>query len=154
MAPLKGEVPVGGGVSLPPAHSNKGCEAMPSEKDYLFTGHNSQHTEAARRLRKDMTPQERHLWYDYLRNYPVKFYRQRPIDQFIVDFYCSKAHLVIELDGSQHYTVEGITYDQIRSEILNQYQLEVMRFSNVEIDRNFQGVCGEIDRKVKERMRG
>ena len=99
------------------------------EKDYLFTGYNSQHKQAARSLRKTMTRQERHLWYDFLRNYSIKIYRQRPIDQYIVDFYCSKAHLVIELDGSQHYTQEGIEYDTIRTEILEKYQLKVIRLS-------------------------
>ena len=69
------------------------------------------------------------MWYDFLRNYSIKIYRQRPIDQYIVDFYCSKAHLVIELDGSQHYTQEGIEYDTIRTEILEKYQLKVIRLS-------------------------
>lgn len=96
-----------------------------------------------------MTPQERHLWYDYLRNYPVKFYRQRPIDRFIVDFYCSKAHLVIEIDGNQHYTEDGIAYDQLRTEILEKYQLEVLRFTNREIDENFQSVCEIINLKIR-----
>ena len=107
---------------------------MPSEKDYQFTGYNSRHLEAARRLRKEMTPQELHLWYNFLRTYPIKIYRQRPIDQFIVDFYCSKARLVIELDSSQHYTTDGCAYDALRTEILEEYQLEVLRFSNLDIE--------------------
>ncbi len=122
------------------------------EKEQYFTGYNPHHTEVARILRKEMTRQERHLWYDYLRNYPIKIYRQRPIDQYIVDFYCSRAHLVIELDGSQHYTQEGLAYDKIRTEILEMYQLEVIRFSNHEIDSNFSGVCIAIDKKIKERV--
>lgn len=117
-----------------------------------YTGYNPRRIEAARRLRREMTPQERHLWYDFLRDYPIKIYRQRPIDRFIVDFYCSRAHLVVELDGSQHYTVEGAAYDALRTELLEKYGLEVIRFSNAEIKDNFAGVCAAIDRKIKERI--
>ena len=96
-----------------------------------------------------MTRQERHLWYSFLKKYPVKFYRQRVIDHYIADFYCSKAKLVIELDGSQHYTDEGKEYDRIRTDILERYGLEVMRFSNSDIDRNFAAACATLDEKVK-----
>ena len=116
-----------------------------------FTGYNQKLKEPARSLRKNMTKQEKHLWYDFLKDYPVKWYKQRPIDRFIVDFFCYKAKLVIELDGSQHYTEDGMEYDSIRTEILEKYDLEVIRFSNVEIDRHFSAVCSAIDRKVKER---
>ena len=108
--------------------------------------------ETARKLRKDMTKQEKHLWYDYLKDCSVKWYRQRSVGRFIVDFFCYKARLVIELDGSQHYTEDGIAYDSIRTDILEKYDLEVLRFTNIEIDRNFYGVCELIDRKVRERM--
>lgn len=97
-----------------------------------------------------MTRQERHLWYSFLKTYPVKFYRQRVIDHYIADFYCSKAKLIIELDGSQHYTEEGEEYDQIRTDILERYGLEVIRFSNADVDKNFVGVCEAIDEKVKQ----
>ncbi len=123
-------------------------------KERNFTGYNAKLKENARMLRKNMTKQERHLWYDFLRNYPVKFYRQRSIDWYIVDFYCSAAKLVIEIDGSQHYTKDGIEYDEIRTEILEQYELQVIRFTNTEIDRNFICVCDEIDQIVKERIYG
>ncbi len=119
-----------------------------------FTGYDPALKENARQLRKNMTRQERHLWYDYLRNYPIKFYRQRVIDRYIADFYCSKAKLVIELDGSQHYTEDGIEYDSARTKILEQYGLEVIRFSNLDIDRNFKGVCSKIDMIVKEKING
>ena len=99
-----------------------------------------------------MTKQEKHLWYDFLRKYPVKWYRQRSIDRFIVDFYCHSAKLIIELDGSQHYTEDGIAYDSIRSDVLEQYDLEVMRFTNADIDRNFYRVCECIDKKAQERV--
>ena len=99
-----------------------------------------------------MTKQEKHLWYDFLCDYPVKIYRQRIIDNFIVDFYCHKAKLVIEIDGSQHYTPDGKDYDKFRSEILRQRGLYVLRFTNMDVDKNFDGVCNMIDRVIKERM--
>ena len=116
--------------------------------------YNSQHKETARDLRKNMTRQEKHLWYDFLCKYPVKWVRQRPIDSFIVDFYCFKAKLVIEIDGSQHYSEQGLEYDKERTEILQKYSLEVMRFTNAEIDKEFPAVCEAIDKKVKERIQG
>lgn len=125
---------------------------MTAEKDFRFTGYNHRMLEQVRELRGHMTKQERRLWYCCLKDYPVKFYRQRSIDRFIVDFYCSAARLVIELDGSQHYTVDGQKYDLARSDILGQYKLEVMRFSNAEVDKQFRTVCTQIDRRVKERM--
>ena len=104
-------------------------------------------------LRKNATRQENHLWYDFLRSYPVRFMRQRPIDSFIADFYCHAARLVIELDGSQHYEEQGMARDKERSAILAQYGLQVLRFSNLDVDRNFEGVCTAIDLAVKNRMR-
>ena len=107
----------------------------------------------ARNLRKDMTRHEKHLWYDYLQHYPIKIYKQRIIDSFIADFYCHKARLVIELDGSQHYTPEGKTYDWYRTEILEGYDLMVLRFTNKDIEDKFEGVCYVIDKIIKERMK-
>ncbi len=107
----------------------------------------------ARMLRREMTKQERHLWYDFLRNYPVKFYKQRIIENYIVDFYCASAKLVIELDGSQHYMDQGISYDEKRTQYLNKHSLLVLRFSNLDIDTNFSGVCAVIDDTVKQRLR-
>ena len=106
----------------------------------------------ARILRRNMTRQERHLWYDFLRHYPVKIYKQRIIDHFIADFYCHSARLVIELDGSQHYTSQGKAHDTARTEILERYGIYVLRFSNKDIDENFDGVCRTIDRVINERM--
>lgn len=116
------------------------------------TGYNRKLCEPARELRKNMTKQEKHLWYDYLRTYHLKWYRQRPVDRFIVDFYCSVAKVVVEIDGSQHYTDEGIEYDRARTEILKQYNIEVLRFTNKDIDDRFSEVCKTIDRKVMERL--
>ena len=106
----------------------------------------------ARTLRKEMTPQERHLWYDFLRYYPVKVYKQRIIGAFIVDFYCASARLVIEIDGSQHYSEQGLRYDAERTAYLEGLGLRVARYSNADINLRFQGVCEEIDRLIKERQ--
>ena len=122
------------------------------EKDYTFTGYNRNLREAARRLRREMTPQERYLWENYLRTYPARFYRQRVIERYILDFYCSKAKLGIEIDGSQHYTPTGREYDENRAEILSMRGVFVLRFSNTEIDRRFQSVCAQIDMEVRKRL--
>ena len=101
--------------------------------------------ENARRLRREMTPHERKLWYLFLRKYPVKIYKQRIVGRFIVDFYCASARLVIELDGSQHYEPRGLAYDAKRSQFLMSLGLEILRFSNRDIDKDFRGVCAQID---------
>ena len=107
----------------------------------------------AKELRHNMTKQEKHLWYDFLCKYPVRFQRQKAIDNFIVDFYCHKAKLIVELDGSQHYSEEGMEYDSSRSDILAQYALKVIRFANTDVDKNFADVCVAIDEKVKQRLK-
>ncbi len=109
--------------------------------------------ENARRLRREMTPHERKLWYLFLRKYPEKIFKQRIIGKFIVDFYCASAKLVIELDGSQHYKERAAVYDQNRSVFLESLGLKVIRFSNREIDREFNAVCEQIDRIIKERLK-
>ena len=108
--------------------------------------------ENARRLRREMTPHERKLWYLFLRKYPVKIYKQRIISKFIVDFYCASAKLVIEVDGSQHFEPQGIAYDAERSAFLTTLGLEVLRFSNREIDREFRDVCAQIDSTIQRRL--
>lgn len=107
----------------------------------------------ARNLRKNMTPWERKLWYEFLREYTVRFQRQKPIGNYIVDFYCFKAKLVIELDGSQHYNKNEMLRDKIRTEKLEEFDLTVLRIPNNEIDENFDGVCEYIDMFVKERVK-
>ena len=108
--------------------------------------------ENARRLRREMTQHERKLWYLFLCKYPMKIYKQRIIGKFIVDFYCAPARLVMELDGSQHYDPQGMAYDAERSAFLSALGLEVLRFSNRDVDRNFRGVCERIDITIKERI--
>ena len=99
-----------------------------------------------------MTPHERKLWYLFLRQYPIKIYKQRIIDHYIVDFYCAKARLVIEIDGSQHYTEQGQYADANRSFILEKYNLEVLRFSNREIDFEFDKVCEAIHQHIQSKL--
>ena len=106
----------------------------------------------AQELRRNATKQERHLWYDFLCKYPIRFQRQKAIDCFIADFYCHAAKLVIEVDGSQHYEEQGLERDKERSAILAEYGLQVLRFSNLDIEQNFEGVCTVIAQTVKERM--
>ena len=107
----------------------------------------------AKNLRYNMTKQERHLWYDFLRSYPVKIYKQRIIDNYVVDFYCSQARLAIEIDGSQHYSEQGEAYDCKRSKILERYGIYVLRFSNRDVDDNFEGVCYMINETINERIK-
>jgi len=98
----------------------------------------------AKELRKNMTPAERKLWFDFLRNFQFRVYRQRPIDNFIVDFYCAALKLVIEVDGNSHFTDDGQIYDQARTEKLAQYGLRVIRFTNQDVMNNFEAVCQQI----------
>lgn len=105
----------------------------------------------AKELRRDMTPQERHLWYDFLKDYPVRFQRQKAIDSFIIDFYCASAKLMIELDGSQHFSAQGLAYDEERSAVLSKYGLAVLRFTNTEIEKQFDVVCQRIHQEVEDR---
>ena len=111
--------------------------------------HNKSLVSNARTLRKNMTKEERHLWYDFLRFYPVKFLRQKILGKYIVDFYCAKARLVVELDGGGHYTEEQATKDTSRTKELEGMNLTVLRICNLDIDRNFRGVCEYIDLAVK-----
>ena len=99
----------------------------------------------AKKLRKNSTPQEAKLWYVFLSKYNVRFQRQKAIDNFIADFYCHKAKLVIEIDGSQHYEEQTKQKDAFRTEILEGYDLKVIRFTNLDIDNRFRAVCDYID---------
>ena len=104
----------------------------------------------ARKLRKEMTKEENHLWYDFLKTYSLKFVRQKIIDNYIVDFYCASKKIAIELDGSQHYKEESVIYDKKRTAFLNERGITVIRIPNNEIWSNFIGVCEHIDRIVKQ----
>ena len=124
-------------------HMQKGLFMAQSEKIRRYS----------QELRRNMTREERHLWYDFLRFYPVRFYRQKIFGNYIVDFYCSKARLVLELDGSQHYEKEYLIKDQERSAFLESHGLKVLRIANLEVNKNFQGVCRYIDEEVQRRIK-
>ena len=112
--------------------------------------HNKKIVPVTRILRKNMTKEERHLWYDFLRNYPMRFSRQKILGKYIVDFYCAQANLIIELDGSQHYEEKNIQADIERTEYLESYGLQILRIPNSEINSNFYGVCEYIDKVVQQ----
>lgn len=98
-----------------------------------------------------MTPEERRLWYDFLKGYPVRFLRQKVIDGYIVDFYCASAKIAIELDGSQHYTETGTEYDEERDKLLLAWGIETVRFKNSDIREKFEETCRYIDKIVTAR---
>ena len=100
---------------------------------------------SARELRQNMTKEEKHLWYDFLNTYPVRFSRQKILGRYIADFYCARLKLVIELDGSQHYEESGLEKDADRTAFLEQYGITVLRIPNNEVNQNFEGVCRYID---------
>ena len=106
----------------------------------------------AKTLRKNMTPWERKLWYEFLRNYPIRFQRQKAIGNYIADFYCAKARLVIELDGGVHYTNDQIEKDEIRTKKLEGMNLTILRICNLDVNHNFSGVCEYIDLTVKKSL--
>ena len=106
----------------------------------------------AKQMRKEMTKEERRLWYDYLRGYPVRFSRQKVLGKYIADFYCAKARLVIELDGSQHFDNANIRKDDERTAFIERYGLRVIRIPTNEVSQNFSGVCEYIDLAVKQSL--
>ena len=106
--------------------------------------------EQARRLRSEMTPHERKLWYLFLRSYPVKIYKQRIVGSFIVDFYCASARLVIEVDGSQHYEAMGQHIDKERDAYLKELGIRVLRYSNADVNTRFRCVCEDILNAIDE----
>ncbi len=111
--------------------------------------YNKSNIPLVKNLRKNMTPWERKLWHMFLKTYPVRFQRQKAIGNYIADFYCAKARLVIELDGGGHYTAEQIIRDNERTQELEGMNLTVLRICNTDIDRQFQHVCEQIDGAVK-----
>ncbi|MCL2811774.1 MAG: DUF559 domain-containing protein [Clostridia bacterium] len=115
--------------------------------------HNPTLTPNARALRKAMTPQEKQLWYGFLWGYPIPILRQKVIDRFIVDFFCSKARLVIEIDGSQHDRKQGVAHDFERTQYLQGYGLTVLRFANTAVDADYENVCNTIDKVIGQLLR-
>ncbi|MBR0463347.1 MAG: endonuclease domain-containing protein [Clostridia bacterium] len=113
--------------------------------------YNGKNKVLAQVLRRNLTKQESHLWYDFLSKHPVRFRRQKQFGRYIVDFYCAGAKLVIEIDGNQHYTEDGIEIDRERSAYLEGLGLRVIRFHNADIDYDFRNVCKKINVLVNER---
>lgn len=109
---------------------------------------NKKLTGLSRVLRQNMTKEEKHLWYDFLKKLPQIVRRQKVIGNYIVDFYCAEAKLVIELDGTQHRTKEGMQDDFLRDSYLNDLGIAVVRYSNLDIRENFEGVCADIKRRI------
>ena len=114
--------------------------------------YNEKGTQLAKQLRKNSTPWERKLWYEFLKDYSTRFTRQKPLGNYIADFYCSKAKLAIELDGSQHFLPQESQKDLQRTNELEKTGLLVLRINNDEIDKNFNNVCEYIDMQVKARL--
>ena len=114
--------------------------------------HNKQLIPFAKQLRKEMTKEERHLWYDFLRDYPVRFSRQKVLGKYIVDFYSAEAKIVIELDGSQHIEDINMQKDSDRTAFLENYGLKVIRIPNNEVSGNFRGVCEYIDIAIRQSL--
>lgn len=115
--------------------------------------HNKDLIRVAKNLRSNMTKEEKHLWYDYLKNYKVRFSRQKILGKYVADFYCAKANLVIELDGSQHYQEKELDYDKARTEYLSKFNIKVVRIPNNELNKNFDGVCRYIDMTVQQNLK-
>ena len=118
--------------------------------DYI---HNKKLVPLARILRKNMTKEERRLWYESLRLSSVRFYRQKVFGQYILDFYCPKARLVVEVDGGQHTEPEAKAYDAERTAFLESYGLQVLRFSNYEVNCHFAEVCECIGNIVQQAIK-
>ena len=110
---------------------------------------NKSHTPIAQSLRKNMTPEENKLWYQFLNRHPLRFRRQVTFGRFIVDFYCAKAKLVIELDGSGHFIGNGPAYDAERTQYLEALGLRIIRFTNAEINTAFSSVCEQINTLIQ-----
>jgi very-short-patch-repair endonuclease len=110
-----------------------------------FVPYRSDLKSKSRTLRRDPTPAERKLWFEFLRDHPVKFTRQKPLGRYIADFYCAKEQFVIELDGDSHYTEDGARHDRLRTASLQRKGIRMLRFTNAEVMEQFEGVCGRIE---------
>ena len=118
-----------------------------------FLPRNTKSVHNATELRKNLTKQERHLWYDFLKSLPVHFYRQYTIEKYIVDFFCPRANLAIEIDGSQHYEEKALRYDERRTKILDSYEITVLRYTNRDINERFAAVCDDIKNHLNSRLK-
>lgn len=101
-------------------------------------------------MRRNPTPAEKKLWEEYLKTFPHRVLRQRPIENFIVDFYCATLRLVIEIDGAVHFSESAQTYDAERTIELEKYGLRIIRFTNVEVINNFENVYKQIAESISK----
>jgi len=134
---------------VPPQEADEGDYIPLSQEHPMSYENTARHR--AQHLRKNMTKEERHLWYDFLKTYPVQFRRQVPVHCSCADFLCTKAMLIIELDGSQHYETSNQAYDSNRTAVLEKKGYTVIRFTNTDINSRFQSVCESIDLIVKSK---
>lgn len=112
--------------------------------------YNKEMIPVAKMLRKNMTKEEKHLWYDFLHDHPVHFKRQKALGKYVADFYSAEARLVIELDGSQHFTDVGKSKDKERTKYLEEYGIHVLRFKNYQVREGFRSVCKQIDEAIEQ----
>ena len=112
--------------------------------DYPFVPYRRNLKRRSQSLRRDPTPAERKLWFEFSRDLPVKFTRQKPLGRYIADFYCASRLLVIELDGDSHYDERGQRYDESRTAELAGLGIRVLRLTNLEVMQTFEGVCAKI----------
>ena len=112
--------------------------------------YNGKNTILAKNLRKNATKQEKHLWYDFLKDYEIKFQRQKTIGEYIVDFYCPSLKLAIEIDGNQHYSKEGLEKDNIRTKEINKQGVQIIRITNNQIDKDFVWVCEYLNTEIQK----
>ena len=112
--------------------------------------YNNKNINLAKNLRKLATPQEKHLWYDFLKDYEIKFQRQKTIGEYIVDFYCPSLKLAIEIDGNQHYSKEGLEKDNIRTKEINKQGVQIIRITNNQIDKDFVWVCEYLNTEIQK----
>ena len=112
--------------------------------------YNGKNIVLAKNLRKNATKQEKHLWYDFLKDYAIKFQRQKTIGEYIVDFYCPSLKVAIEIDGRQHYSKQGFEYDKFRTEEINKQGVRIIRITNEQIDKDFTCICEYLDTEIQK----
>ena len=115
----------------------------------MMIPYNKKLVPTARMLRKNMTPEEKHLWYDFLKRLPFNVRRQHNIENYIVDFYIAEKKIVIEVDGAQHYSPEHKVADEQRDAALAVWGITVLRYSNADIRNRFDAVATDILRVLK-----
>lgn len=148
---------------IPPAPFGKGVAKLGDTSNKIINSQRRRYLpyeiylkEYARKLRNNMTMAERKLWREILRKDQMeglRFLRQKPLGVYIADFYCSKLLLVIEVDGSSHFTLEGLEYDLIRTAALENLEIKVIRYTNQEVLNNLEGVFEDLKKQIEARKK-